>query len=63
MLTAPTHDPSQVHEAIRACIVEEVVAPQPNFSEHPHHQVPIRIAKDRGPMPHTTTTLAEAVAL
>ena len=63
MLAAPTLDPSQVHDAIRACIGEEVVAPHPNFSEHPHHQAPIRVAKDRGPVPHTTTTLAEAVAL
>ena len=62
VLAAPTRDPSQVHDAIRACIAEEVVAPHPNFSEHPHHQVPIRVAKDRGPVPHTTTTLAEAVA-
>ena len=63
VLAAPTRDPAQVHDAIRACIAEEVVAPHPNFSEHPHHQVPIRVAKDRGPVPHTTTTLAEAVAL
>ena len=62
MLAAPTRGPSQVHDAIRACIAEEVGAPHPDFSEHPHHQAPIRVAKDRGPVPHTTTTLAEAGA-
>lgn len=52
-------DGQGVHDALRACIAEEVVGPHRSFSEHPHHQAPVRI--DGYPALHTTTTLAEAV--
>jgi len=66
LLSSPILDKEEIHEAIKACIAEEVAGPHSNFSDHPFHKVLIR-----GPNNHlstistltTTTTLAEAVAV
>ena len=71
VLSMPTLGPGGVHTALRACIAEEVVGRQSDFCEHPQNRVmlksaPLRAAnRDTRPehVPHTTTTLAEAVSL
>ena len=54
VLSRPCPDHGDAHEAIRACIAEDVVAPHADFADHPFHQVSEGVH---------TTTLAEAVAL
>lgn len=71
LLTEPATDRAAVHDALRACIAEEVVAPHRAFSDHPHHRAlvkPVPMGLNNRfspcePVPHTTTTLAEAVSV
>ena len=53
-------DPETLHMALRACIAEEIVAPHPDFADHPNHKVAIKVGPGKTVM-HHTTTLAEAV--
>lgn len=50
------------HTALRACIAEEIIGPHPDFADHPHHKVAIKIGPGKTEI-HHTTTLAEAVSL
>lgn len=69
LLSEPAKDHAEVHRALKACIVEEVVGPHRSFSSHPHHQALVRQVGLGGRFApcessyHTTTTLAEAVSV
>lgn len=52
---------SDPHTALRACIAEEIIGPHPDFADHPHHKVAIKVGGKTEI--HHTTTLAEAVSL
>ena len=51
-----------LHTALRACIAEEIIAPHPDFADHPLHKVAIKTGPGKTEL-HHTTTLAEAVGL
>jgi hypothetical protein len=51
------------HRLLRACVADTVLGPhEEDFSQHPLHRVPIKVSPGQTEI-HTTTTLAEAVAV
>lgn len=63
MLQDADYDAEELHTALRACVAQEILGPHPNFADHPHHRVTLRVGPDGATETHHTTTLAEAVSL
>ena len=62
ILNEPALDGEGIHAALRSCVAEEIVGAHPDFANHPHHQVTVKIGPGKTETRHTTT-LAEAVSL